>query len=175
MRYTQSIKSIYLLVIFMLGTCFFDDLYGQEIKTVNNLEANSEIAYYDLEQGKAVSDENGAWDISFYKTNIALNPGTNGRGQVKAKVLQQAFDKTDKAQTKTGLQTDQGEQLAIPAGSGNGWYEYNMADHTINPIKNHVILVKTRSGKLYKLEILNYYSEKDYSPANYSFRYALLQ
>lgn len=149
--------------------------HAQEIKTVQNLDAHSKTVYFDLEKGLAVADTEEGWDISLNKTTIALYPGTEGGKGVYAKVLLKPFDQTNKADAKDGLLKDQDKKLAIPTGSGNGWYEYDMTDHAINPIKDHVIIVKTRTGKLYKLEILNYYHATNHSSANYTFRYALLK
>ena len=62
--------------------------------------------------------------------------------------------------------------LAIPTGSGNGWYNYNPTTHVISPIAGKVIIVKTNDGKYAKVEILSYYKDAPENPTQESeYRY----
>ncbi|EPR65279.1 HmuY family protein [Cyclobacterium qasimii] len=73
-------------------------------------------------------------------------------------------------------------ELAIPTGSGNGWYSYNSTTHAIKPIPGKVILLQTASGNYAKVEILSYYkgspSDEALDPltdvgATYTFQFVL--
>lgn len=139
------------------------------VKKIQNLNASEKLAYFNLEKGTEVSEADTAktgWDISFQHTGIIVQGAAEGQIVADA-----AFDKVDKAPT-TGYK--KGKQ-AIPWGSGNGWYTYNMDNHQISPIPGKVIFIHTASGKYYKLIIDSYYKDgPDGASANYTFRYAAL-
>ena len=143
---------------------------AQTVKTVNNLAAAEQMVYFDLDKGQTVSAADAGWDIAFHKTNISIN---SEKGNVSAQVIEKtSFDKLNQAPA-SGYIKD-GKQTAVPGGSGNGWYLYNMEDHSIQPIADRVIVVKTSAGKTVKLAILSYYKDQaDYNPGGfYSFQYA---
>jgi len=149
-------------------------LYAQETKTINNLDASSKTAYFDLETGREVTDTSDDWDIAFNRTTVLVNGGSSGKGQVTAALLKDtSFEQVTK-QPANGFKADSDQEKAIPTGSGNGWYEYNMADHSISPIPGRILVIKSSSGKYAKLEILSYYNKSNYNSANYSFRYSFL-
>lgn len=152
-----------LLLVFQFAFSFPGK--AQDAKNIDNLDASKAIAYFSLSSGKEVTNPDVKnWDLSFQKTTIAVNGS--------AQVINIAFDGLSQPPSG-GFKTDEGNNKAIPTGSGNGWYIYNMEDHTITPIPNRIIVVKTQKGKYYKLEILNY--NKDSQPHEptgyYSFRY----
>lgn len=148
--------------------------YGQDVKTIRHVEAADKTAYFSFETGRQVSDGAADWDIAFNRTSILVNGGSSGKGMVTAVLLKEtAFDQLAK-RPESGFRTDMDGEKAIPTGSGNGWYEYNMANHSISPIPNRVIVFKTLAGEYVKLEVLGYYHDTNHSPANYSFRYSFL-
>jgi hypothetical protein len=67
--------------------------------------------------------------------------------------------------------------LAIPTGSGQGWYTYNGGAMVNTPTAGKIIVVKTSEGRYAKMEILSYYEDAPASPVNtdiaryYTFRY----
>jgi hypothetical protein len=63
--------------------------------------------------------------------------------------------------------------LAIPTGSGNGWYSYNPTTHLISPIAGKVLIFRTADDLYAKVEILSYYKDKDPSSdgQHYTFDY----
>ena len=149
-------------------------VYGQDVKTIRHVEAADKTAYFNLETGKEVADASADWDIAFNRTTILVNGGSSGAGNATAVLLKEtSFDQVTK-RPETGFKADSDGEKAIPTGSGNGWYDYNMSDHSINPIPNRVVVVKTLSGKYVKFEVLGYYHNSNHNPANYSFRYSLL-
>ncbi len=145
---------------------------GQETKTIKNLNAIEGLVYFDLDKGVQTNATDPNWDIAFHKTNIQLN---SEKGNVSGQILSgSSFDEVKKAPT-AGFVKD-GKQAAVPGGSGNGWYIYNMEDHTIQPISDRVILVKTSDKKTVKISILSYYKDMaEHNPGGYyNFTYAFL-
>lgn len=156
--------------------CFFAFInytaVAQNAKTEKNLDAKSKTTFYSLESGKMVKETEN-WDLAFNNTTIKLN----SKNHVAAQVLSNTgFDKVIKA-PENGYKQDTQSTSAIPTGSGNGWYNYDMASHALSPIPGKVILVKTHSGVHFKLEILSYYfdSEEYNETGFYTFRYAPLK
>ncbi len=146
-----------------------------QTKTEKNLNAKGVTTYYSLETGKIVK-ETEKWDLAFNNTTIKVNSGVSGSGKVTATVLSgTSFDKVTRAPT-SGLKQDTQGASAIPPGSGNGWYTYDMGTHVLEPIAGRVIIVKTNSGRVAKLEILSYYYNQDEGNDTgfYTFRYAFL-
>jgi HmuY protein len=146
-------------------------VFSQEhpIKKIQNLNAADQVAYFNLEKGIIVNEADTTqtgWDISFQHTGILVRP--SAEGQVIANT---SFDKVIAA---PAVGYKKGKQ-AIPWGSGNGWYTYNMDTHIISPIAGKVILIHTASGKYYKLVIDSYYKDgPDGAGGYYTFQYAAI-
>ena len=167
-RYFNGIPAAILALVFSVT------VHAQEIKTITNIDASAETAYFNLTTGKQVPAASDEWDIAFNRTTVLVNGGSSGIGNAEAVLLKEtSFDQVTQ-RPADGFKTDTESEKAIPEGSGNGWYEYNMADHSINPIPGRVLVIKTTAGTYVKLEILGYYNETNYNSANYSFRYSSL-
>jgi hypothetical protein len=154
-----------LLFIVLCSPLFGAFAQQQDLKKIQNLNAADNTTYFNLEKGIVVNEADTAktgWDISFQHTGIMVQTS----GQV---IDNTSIDKITAAPAggyKTGKQ-------AIPWGSGNGWYTYNMENHTISPIAGRVILIHTASGKYFKLVIDSYYKDgPDGAGGYYTFRYA---
>ena len=156
----------------LLFICFFTPFFqafSQEttVKKIQNLNASDKVAYFNLEKDTPVNEADTAqtgWDISFQHTGIIVQ--SSAEGQVIANT---SFDKTIAA---PAIGYKKGKQ-AIPWGSGNGWYTYNMDTHIINPIEGKIVLIHTATGKYFKLVIDSYYKDGADGPSGYySFRYA---
>ncbi|HWK99110.1 MAG TPA: HmuY family protein [Parapedobacter sp.] len=167
-RYSHRISIAVLALVFSIT------VHAQEVKTVANIDASAETAYFNFATGKQVPAGSAEWDIAFNRTTVLVNGGSSGSGNAAATLLKETSFEEVTQQPANGFKTDTESEKAIPAGSGNGWYEYNMADHSINPIPNRILVVKTTGAKYVKLEILGYYNEANHNPANYSFRYSFL-
>jgi hypothetical protein len=152
-----------------------------EITVIKDLNANTKsYIYFSLATGKEVPAADAKtknWDIAFSKTTIATNGGTSGPGEGGAIVWEKPFDQVSEA-PKDGYKTDGDAGFAIPGGSGNSWYKYDMSVHAILPIPGRTLLVKTATGKVAKVEIISYYKgapedvpteESSY----YTFRYTI--
>lgn len=162
-------------------TAQFVEVARPEITVIKDLNANTKsYIYFSLATGKEVPAADAKtknWDIAFSKTTIATNSGTSGPGEGGAIVLEKPFDQVGEA-PKDGYKTDGDAGFAIPGGSGNSWYKYDMSVHAILPIPGRTLLVKTAGGKVAKVEIISYYKgapedvpteESSY----YTFRYTI--
>jgi hypothetical protein len=152
-----------------------------EIKVVKDLNANTKsYIYYGLVSGKEVAATDAKttnWDIAFSKTTITVNGGTAGPGKGGALIVEKPFDQITEA-PKEGYKSDGDTGNAIPGGSGNSWYRYDMSVHAILPIVGRTLLIKTAEGKFAKVEIISYYKgapeEVPTEESSYfTFRYAL--
>lgn len=162
--------SFFVLAALLLTTA----VQAQEEKKQYNLNAADGIVYYDLETNQPVTKTNKSWDIAFNKTAIQLN---SADGKVEAQIVSGSnFDKLLKAPAG-GYKKDAAGSNAIPTGSGNGWYNYNMEDHTIQPIADRVLVIKTTEGKYVKLVVTSYYKDqKDFNPGGYyNFKYSFIK
>jgi hypothetical protein len=118
------------------------------------------------------------WDIGFRGTTIIINGGTIRTGQGGAYIHTGLFDELKQIPDNQIFNTDQSTtQLAIPTGSGTGWYNYNPLQNWISPIAGRVLVIRTGDGKFAKLEILSYYRDAPNTPSTtavsryYTFRY----
>ncbi|MEQ9437717.1 MAG: HmuY family protein [Cyclobacteriaceae bacterium] len=122
-----------------------------------------EYTFYSLEQGAIIdkADSNSTqWDIALAGTTILVNGGISGPGQGAAQIIEGIFEEIEEA-PESGYQTDSESELAIPGGSGNGWYTYTAEGNPPNailPIPGRVIVLRTAEGNYAKMEILSYYA-----------------
>lgn len=136
-----------------------------EANTVENVNADGQYAYFSLRTGEIVDQADSAstdWDIAFNSTAILVNSGTSGPGSGGAVVLDVAFNAVTIAPSD-GYSVD-GETLAIPTGTDNGWYHYTgptgNPPHKIIPLPDKTIVVRTADGNHYaKLQIISYYKD----------------
>ena len=129
-----------------------------EVNTVEDLMADGQFAFYNLEEGVIVSSADSAstkWDLAFRNTSILVNGGTSGPGQGAAQVVEGIFEELEEAPAD-GYQTDTEEGPAI-----QGWYTYTSDTatpfHAVLTEPGKVIMLKTANGKYAKVEILSYY------------------
>src|SRR5690625_1497388 len=135
-----------------------------ETHTVEDIPAETAstgaITYYSLREHATVEDSDSAstgWDLAFSGTTLYTNSGASGPGDGGAIVLDQAFEATTVAPSE-GYNTDTDTLLAIPSGSDNGWYNYSMTTHTITPLPDKTIVMRTADGRHYaKLRVISYY------------------
>lgn len=151
-------------------------------RQTGEVEVENPFKYYSLETNSQVESVDGNWDIGFKGTTIIINNGISGPGNAEATVMQGVFEEVSEVPTGVSLRSDAADGMAIPTGSGNGWYNYNSTTHVISPIPGRIILMRTNAGNYAKVEIFSYY--KDNPPiANvnvmtnpsgfYTFRYVL--
>lgn len=159
-------------ILTVLAITFGMNAFAQEVKQIANIDGSEKPAYINLLEGKAVS-QYGDWSIGFHKTTILINSGS-GSKQDSAQLVTTSFDQLTTA-PRSGYKAD-GDQKAIPQGSGNGWYLYDTQDHSINPIPDRTIVVKTSNGTYVKIQVVSYYRDQKVSEPTgfYTIRYAML-
>ena len=106
------------------------------------------------------------WDIALQGTTIRVNSGTSGPGDGAAYVAEAAFEEVTEVDVDQ-LEPDASDALAIPTGSGNGWYNYNAnGNNVVRPIPGRTIVVRTADGDGYaKIRIVSYYEGAPSDPA----------
>ncbi|UNY99782.1 HmuY family protein [Zhouia spongiae] len=195
----KSIKLLFLTVFFIgFTSCSSDDdgasLLDVESESVSNLKATQSADYstnpptitgdyikFSFESGTTVTGDN--WDIAFRGTTILINGGASTaddqpirKGNGGAYIANGTLAEVNTVDLSLFTQDSETNGLAIPTGSGNGWYNYNQTNHNITPIAGKVIVVKTHNGRYAKVEILSYYEDgepnEDLSNSQYySFNY----
>lgn len=125
------------------------------------------------------------WDLGFNGTTIIVNSATSGPGTSQVQIVNGIFDELATAPAD-GYKSDNdpapiagapNANLAIPTGSGQGWYTYDGTAQVNRPTAGKVIVVKTSEGRYAKMEILSYYKDAPASPTSsniaryYTFRY----
>ena len=114
------------------------------------------FVYFSLENNAQVQLSD-PWDIAIKGTTILVNGGISGNGNARAALMDGAFDELTEIPADLVFKQDTQESLAIPSGSGEGWYNYNFMNHTVSPIPGRILLIQTHGGKYAKVEILSYY------------------
>lgn len=184
----KTIKLLTLLAIFIgFSSCSDDDddpVFLQiESETVTNLDATlitdysvhppletGDYAKFSFETG-AVTTSATDWDIAFRGTNILVNggeataddqPDRNGNAGAYMDTGFATFTDVD---TSIFGQDSMSSGLAIPTGSGNGWYSYAGApSHAITPIAGKILVIRTHDGKYAKVKIESYYKDSPLNP-----------
>jgi len=181
MKKTQTLKTLVLLAIFVgFASCSDDDdntpsRVEVESVTIENLAApqtggqgtpdpiGGEFTRFDFATGMETTSTT-EWDIAFRGTTIAINGGAvtgtadepERNGNAGAVIVDGTLSSVT---TVDGLSFNQdgSEGFAIPAGSDNGWYNYNFMTNLITKIPGKVLVFRTRDGRYAKVEIISYY------------------
>lgn len=196
----RTFRILTLVAIAVLGftSCSNDDdtptLLVVESETVTNLHAEETTDYtqnppvssgdftkFDFSTGTTTSSDTD-WDIAFRGTKILVNGGSeygyinepSRTGNAAAYVINStAFGDVDDVDT-TLFNQDNSNSLAVPHGSGNGWYKYSgPPKHLISPTSGTVLVFRTADGKYAKVQIRSYYKNSDSSSESqyYTFNY----
>jgi len=131
---------------------------GQAIDTDRftffSLRENEVVLSYDeADRSDSLSTD---WDIAFQSTTILVNGGVDRLGDAGVQILTAAFEDVTEAPAD-GYAQDAGNEYAIPAGSGDGWYNYDPATFIVSPIPGRVLVIRTADGRYAKIRILSYY------------------
>ena len=133
--------------------------------TQNPPVASGAFVKFDFETG-AITNSETDWDIAFRGTTLLVNGGSSSgivdaperSGNAGAYLVDGIFDEITTINTGAFIQ-DSPMGLAIPTGSGNGWYTYDPTLLAIYPIPGKVIVLRTADNKFAKIEILSYYKD----------------
>lgn len=144
--------------------------------------SEGKFTFFSLRTNEIVANSDSAstnWDIAFKGTTIWINGGTARFGEGGAYIHTGTFEAFTEIPESQTFRTDESEgNLAIPTGSGEGWYNYNPMSNIVTPIPGRVLVIRTADGRFAKLEILSYYQGAPAEPAPgipsryYTFRYA---
>jgi hypothetical protein len=131
--------------------------------TTGRPKFSGKYTFFSFKDNKIVPESDSAstnWDIGLKGTTIITNGGVSGLGQGGAYVVNGIFGEMKILDASAPFAADSNESLAIPTGSGNGWYNYNSQNNQISPIAGKVIFVRTADGNFAKMEILSYYKDR---------------
>lgn len=131
---------------------------------------SGDFTKFDFASGSTTTSETD-WDIAFRGTTIIVNGGESQdttdepvrTGNAAAYIAENTFAEVVQVNTDLFVQ-DSPQTLAIPTGSGNGWYDYTpFPVNLVTPTAGRILVLRTRDNRLVKLEILSYYKD---APAN---------
>jgi hypothetical protein len=190
---------LFFLLIFNLLACKKNNdpepIQSLTTQTVTNLPADPTVnagtgepqpatgrfTLYSLKDNAIIANSDSAtnkWDIGFRSTTIIVNGGAIRSGQGGAYIYTGLLSDLKEIPANQTFNTDQSAtSLAIPTGSGNGWYNYDSNNNWISPIPGRIIVIRTGDGKFAKIEILSYYYNAPTTPSAtaiaryYTFRY----
>lgn len=142
------------------------------VRTVKNLPANADslnhFTYYRFSDSSVVTGADtltSKWDIAFRNTSIIINGGPIRFGVGGAIVDSLVSYDTISVVPAASFSVDSTEsKLAIPGGSTNGWYKYDLANNIVNPILTRSLIIRTGDGKYAKVQILSYYKDSNPQP-----------
>lgn len=146
------------------------------------------FTFFSFETGEVVPNADSAtakWDLGFRATTIIVNSATSGPGTTQVQLVNGIFDELAEAPVDGYISDNDpspiagapNANLAIPTGSGQGWYTYDGAAMVNKPTAGKIIVVKTSDGRYAKMEILSYYKDAPPTPTfnnearYYTFRY----
>lgn len=176
----RTINFFALVTVFIsFSSCDSDDdspeVLSIESKLISNIHAPQSADYstnpptitgdyikFSFESG-AITTGND-WDIAFRGSTILVNGGEKTAedqpersSDAGAYITTGTLASVAEVNTTSFKLDNATDGLAIPTGSGNGWYNYDPTTHIIAPIAGKVLVVRTNTGRYAKLEILNYY------------------
>ena len=154
-----------------------EDLHAPQIQAQPTQEnprppISGEFTKFNFATGETASDTQ--WDIAFRGSTIIVNGGSQTgttdeperTGEAGVYIKEGLFDELKQVDNNEFIQDAEGK-LAIPTGSGNGWYNYfppPRGTNHISPIPGKVLVFRTHDGKYAKVEILSYYKGAPNNP-----------
>lgn len=178
--FTKSTPTSFTVLSELISSTF-SNLHAPQTGGFGQGEIGGPFTKFSFETGDVTESETD-WDIAFRGLLIAVNGGASTgsndeparNGDAAASVQTGIFSEIISADGLT-FEQDADGAFAIPAGSGNGWYNYNGATMVVTAIPGRVLVFKTHDGKYAKVEILSYYKDApaEITPeiANSDFRY----
>lgn len=122
------------------------------------LDCSSGAGYFSFANGAVtVADPmtSSAWDFKIEGFDVKLNCPINGPGMASAVMSDSTFDEITNG-SNGGSPFFQDSYLSVfGSASEHPWFRYG-AQHELSS-KNHVYLIKTAAGTIYKMQLQNYY------------------
>lgn len=154
------------------------------VVSYKDVRADSAVGwlYYSCETGEIVPPEDSAttaWDIRLPyiqccgKTKfipVQLNSGKNGPGSVAGAVISGRFDNITALPSGTTLRFDDASNpvVPLPVLGSNVYFVYDISSHTLRPVPDKVLVLRTLSGKLWKFQISSIYKGAEPNPTQES-------
>lgn len=138
------------------------DLGKGVTQVVVNASDSEKWIYFSFAKGVdvAITDEANSkeWDIAFSRNNIKSNGGENGAGGVEVAIVDGKELDEVTAAPKDGYITGKADKAQYVFAVQDGWYIYNVFDHTLTPRKR-VYIVKTATTQYIKMQMSGYYND----------------
>lgn len=136
------------------------------VQRATDIDARAEDGnwtFFSLREGTVIPPEDSTttnWDLAFKNTMIRVNGGVSGPGNGALVLLRDTtFHAVRNAPLDSHFRSDStiaAGGLALPTGSGNGWYEYDLGSGLILPFPA-VLVIRTADGRYAKVQIESYY------------------
>lgn len=143
------------------------------IQRATDIDARAEDGnwtFYSLREGTIIPPEDSTstnWDLAFKNTMIRPNGGISGPGDGALVLLRDTtFHAIRNAPLDSHFRADTtiaAGGFALPNGSGNGWYEYDLGAGLVLPLP-HILVVRTADGRYAKMQIESYYQGAPENP-----------
>ncbi|HEU4580403.1 MAG TPA: HmuY family protein [Polyangiaceae bacterium] len=135
--------------------------------------------YFSLQSRQEVTPElperSPSWDLGFQRSNVKVNSGASGAGNVRVAVASGPFESLSEAPAGGYLadaaDTDLDGSSDYAFSAGDGWYDYDPATHLLTA-RDTVFVVQTPGGA-FKLQFSSYYDRAG-TPGMPQFRWAPL-
>lgn len=116
--------------------------------------------YYSLENGSEIAKgmiNDSNWDIAFKRSEIFINSGTSGGGNVTAQALNKLYAEVTTAPENGYLKDGEGEKDDDTGRKSpfSNWYNYDIGTLQITP-KEQTYIILSNNQKYIKLKIDNY-------------------
>jgi hypothetical protein len=147
------------------------NLYAPQTGGQGQGPIGGEFTKFDFTTGQSTTSET-EWDFALRGTTIIINGGAETgsadeplrNGNAAAYIHDGSFDNLSGVTSANFVQDSSENGLAIPTGSGYGWYTYE--NGVISAAPNKVLVIRTRDGKYAKVRIISYYKDED--PSSYT-------
>ena len=184
----KTIKLLTLLAIFIGFTSCSDDdndspILAVEAETVSNLYAPQEGGFgedpsgdftkFSFATGEVTTSETD-WDIAFRGTSIIINGGVSS-GEIdepeRTGDAAAYFESNSLFSEVTTVDTSLLEQDSVNGYVLSNWYQYNSDNHSIEPLNNKILVIRTHDNRYVKMEILSYYENGEPNADYNNYRY----
>lgn len=129
---------------------------GTTTSVVDATDADTWISLVLATATEADPTASPAWDLGFQRSNIRLNGGASGPGEVTLTWTEAAFDDLTVAPDPPYLTDGAGDDGA-PVYAFD-WYDYDPLTHVLTP-RARTYVVRSNTGDYYKIAVLDYYDD----------------